>query len=78
MSRLFFFLGIFFLGLGLIARLIEKGFGKGVFSVLGHLPGDIVVDRPGFKFYFPLATSLLVSVVISFLFYLFSRFSGRS
>ncbi len=32
---------------------------------LGRLPGDIRIDRPGFKFYFPLATCLLVSVVLT-------------
>lgn len=29
------------------------------------LPGDIVIQRPGFSFYFPLATCLLISVVLS-------------
>lgn len=29
------------------------------------LPGDIVIQRPGFTFYFPLATCLLVSVILS-------------
>jgi hypothetical protein len=38
---------------------------------LGRLPGDIVVEKPGFQFYFPLATSLIVSAVLSLLFYLF-------
>lgn len=32
---------------------------------LGRLPGDIVVDRPGFRFYFPLTTLVLVSIVVS-------------
>jgi hypothetical protein len=32
---------------------------------LGHLPGDISVRRPGFAFYFPLGSSILVSVVLS-------------
>jgi hypothetical protein len=32
---------------------------------LGHLPGDITVRRPGFAFYFPLGSSILVSVVLS-------------
>ncbi len=40
---------------------------------LGRLPGDIVIRRDGFTFYFPLATSILVSVVISLLMYLFRR-----
>lgn len=32
---------------------------------LGHLPGDISVQRPGFRFYAPLGSSLLVSIVLS-------------
>lgn len=32
---------------------------------LGHLPGDIVIDRGNFKFYFPITTCVLISVVIS-------------
>ena len=40
---------------------------------LFHLPGDIVIDRPGFKFFFPLTTMLLVSVVISVLSWLLRR-----
>jgi Protein of unknown function (DUF2905) len=40
---------------------------------LFHLPGDIVINRPGFKFFFPLTTMLLVSAVISLLTWLFRR-----
>jgi Na+-driven multidrug efflux pump len=40
---------------------------------LGRLPGDIHVQRGNWSFYFPLATSLLLSVVLSVLFYLFGR-----
>lgn len=40
---------------------------------LGRLPGDVSVEREGFSFYAPLATSLLVSAVISLLAWLFSR-----
>ncbi len=34
---------------------------------LGHLPGDISVRRPGFSFYFPLGSSILISVIFSLL-----------
>ena len=34
---------------------------------LGHLPGDISVRRPGFSFYLPLGSSILVSIVLSLL-----------
>jgi hypothetical protein len=40
---------------------------------IGRLPGDIVVRREGFTFYFPLTTSILVSVVLTLLFWLFRR-----
>jgi hypothetical protein len=32
---------------------------------LFHLPGDIVIDRPGFKFFFPITTMLIASAVLS-------------
>jgi Protein of unknown function (DUF2905) len=40
---------------------------------IGHLPGDIVVDRPGFKFFFPLTTMIIVSLIVSLLLWLFRR-----
>jgi uncharacterized protein HemY len=40
---------------------------------IGRLPGDIVVRRGAFSFYFPLATSVVVSVVLTILFALLRR-----
>jgi len=40
---------------------------------LGRLPGDIVVERGGFGFYFPIVTCLIVSVVLSFILWLLNR-----
>jgi hypothetical protein len=40
---------------------------------LFRLPGDVVIDRPGFKFFFPLTTMLIVSVVISLVAWLLRR-----
>jgi hypothetical protein len=40
---------------------------------LGRLPGDIHVRRENFSFYFPLATSILLSVVLSLILWLFRR-----
>lgn len=40
---------------------------------LGRLPGDIHIKRGNLEVYFPLATSVLVSVVLSLLFWLFRR-----
>jgi hypothetical protein len=51
---------------GLLIWLGGKGRG-------GFLPGDIFVDRGGFKFYFPIVTCVVASVVLSLLFWLFRR-----
>jgi hypothetical protein len=40
---------------------------------LGRLPGDIVVERGPVTFYFPLATCLILSVVLTLLFWFFRR-----
>jgi len=40
---------------------------------LFRLPGDIVISRPGFTFYFPLTTMLLVSVIVSVIAWLLRR-----
>jgi hypothetical protein len=39
----------------------------------GRLPGDIVIERENFRFYFPLTTMIVVSVVLSLLAWLFRR-----
>jgi hypothetical protein len=40
---------------------------------LGRLPGDIVIERKNFSFYFPLATSLLFSLLLTAVLWLLSR-----
>ncbi len=40
---------------------------------LGRLPGDIVIVRENFRFYFPLGSSIVISVVLSLLIWLFRR-----
>jgi len=42
-------------------------------SFAGKLPGDILIKKEHLTFYFPLTTSILLSIVVSLLFYLFSR-----
>lgn len=66
MQRFFIFLGLALLIIGLAWPLIGK-------LGLGRLPGDIVVERPYFRFYFPIATSLLLSVILSVILWLFRR-----
>ena len=45
----------------------------GSFGFLGKLPGDIRVEREHFRFYLPITTSILFSVVLTLLFWLLSR-----
>jgi len=40
---------------------------------LGRLPGDIVVERGSFRFYFPVTTAVLLSLVATLLYWLFRR-----
>jgi hypothetical protein len=40
---------------------------------LGRLPGDIYVKRENFTFYFPLATSIIISLILSFILWLFRK-----
>lgn len=67
MGRLLLFFGVVLAILGLLFM-----FGGRIFS-LGRLPGDIVVKRGNFTFYFPLATSILISIALSLIGWLISR-----
>ncbi|UYZ64716.1 DUF2905 domain-containing protein [Hymenobacter weizhouensis] len=49
--------------------------GGSLFSWFGRLPGDIRVERPGFRFYAPLASMLLVSLLLSAVLWLVRRLS---
>jgi hypothetical protein len=40
---------------------------------LGRLPGDVIIDRDGFRFYFPFTTSILISALLTLLFWLLRR-----
>ncbi len=40
---------------------------------LGRLPGDIYIKRDNFTFYFPLATSIILSIIISLVFWILKR-----
>ena len=63
----------FLIGLGLVvlfAGLAWPWLGR---IGLGRLPGDILIQRDGTTFYFPLVTCLVISIVLSGLFWLFNR-----
>ncbi|RRQ22287.1 DUF2905 domain-containing protein [Thiohalobacter thiocyanaticus] len=66
MQRLLITIGIVLVVLGLLWPLLTR-------LGLGRLPGDIMVEREGFRFYFPLMTSIIVSLVLTLLFWLFRK-----
>jgi hypothetical protein len=66
MSRGLIVLGIIAIALGLAWPWVSK-------LPLGRLPGDIIIDRPGLKFFFPISTMILLSAVVSFVLWLFRR-----
>lgn len=61
---------------GIIAIVVGWLLWRGVHLLrwLGRLPGDIRVERPGFSFYMPLATMIIVSIVLSALWWIVQRF----
>ena len=66
MGRWLIVLGVILVFAGLVwPRLTKLG--------LGHLPGDIRIERKGFVFYFPLTSGLIVSVVITLILWIFRR-----
>ena len=66
MARVLIILGLALLVLGLLWPYLSQ-------IGLGRLPGDIVIERENVTFYFPLMTCLLVSVVISLVFWAVNR-----
>ncbi|MGO9621236.1 MAG: DUF2905 domain-containing protein [Desulfobaccales bacterium] len=67
MARFLILLGVILVVLGLALLLLPKIPG------LGRLPGDIIIKRENFTFYFPLGTCILVSFILSLIFWLGRR-----
>jgi hypothetical protein len=64
-------IGLGIVVLGVLFVLVDRIPGLGnLFSWLGKLPGDISIKRENFSFYFPIATSIVLSILLSLLFYL--------
>ena len=66
MSRTLIIIGVVLVILGLLWPWLQK-------SGLGRLPGDIALERDNFRFYFPITTSIIVSIIITLLFWLFRK-----
>ncbi len=69
-------LGIVVLGLFFLFTDRIPGFGN-LFGWFGKLPGDISIKRENFSFYFPIGTSIALSILLSLLFYFIGWFFRR-
>jgi Protein of unknown function (DUF2905) len=67
LGKILIFAGIFILAVGILFIFGNK------IPFLGRLPGDIIIRKKNFTFYFPIVTSILLSIIISLIFYLFRK-----
>lgn len=66
-GRLLIILGVILVVAGLVISLAPR------IPWLGRLPGDIFIKKENFSFYFPLGTCILISLILSFILWLFRR-----
>jgi hypothetical protein len=64
-------LGAVFVGVGLLLTFFDK------IPLLGKLPGDIHIKRENFQFYFPIATSVALSLLLTMIFWIISYFGKK-
>ena len=69
-GKILIFIGIFTVIVGLLFVFLDK-----IPFSLGKLPGDIYIKRDNFIFYFPITTSIIISILLSVLFHLISKFT---
>lgn len=66
-GKLFIFIGLLLVVIGLVFIIGNK------IPFIGKLPGDIVIERRNFNFYFPITTCIIVSIILSLLFWLLGK-----
>jgi len=71
MQRALIILGVVLIVLGLLWPVLQK---MGWF----RLPGDIVVEKENFRLYFPVTTSIIISVILSLIFWLFRKSCSKT
>jgi hypothetical protein len=71
MGKMLVVAGVVIAGLGLVLMFFDK------VPLIGKLPGDISIKRENFRFFFPITSSILISVLLSLILWLFSHFKGK-
>jgi hypothetical protein len=67
LGKMLILLGVFIILIGLFLLLGEK------IPWVGRLPGDIIIRKKNFTFYFPIITSIIISIILTLLFALFRK-----
>ena len=67
LGKMLILLGVFIILIGVLLVIGEK------IPWIGRLPGDIVIRKEKFSFYFPITTSILISIILTFLFWIFRK-----
>jgi len=67
LGKMLILLGVFIILVGLFLLIGEK------IPWVGRLPGDIIIRKKNFTFYFPIVTSILISIILTLLFTLFRK-----
>lgn len=70
-AKLLVVAGLFFLLMGLSLFIGDK------IPLVGRLPGDILLEKKNFKLYIPFGTGVLLSILLTFFFWLFGGFMKR-
>lgn len=65
MGKMLIFLGASIAALGLLVMLVQKSGGNGWFGWFGNLPLDIRIEKENFRLYFPLGSSIVLSIILS-------------
>lgn len=74
LGKMIVIMGVGLVALGIVISLIGKWPSEGSgLGWLGRLPGDFLIKRDNFTFYFPLSTGIILSIVGSLLLYVFMK-----
>jgi hypothetical protein len=67
LGKLLILFGVFIILIGVLLLIGER------IPWIGRLPGDIIIRKEKFSFYFPITTSILISILLTFLFWIFRK-----
>jgi uncharacterized protein HemY len=67
LGKVLIIIGLVIAGIGILLVLSPK------VPWIGKLPGDILIKKDNFRFYFPLTTCIIISLILTLLFYLFRK-----